>query len=197
MFDESNWINRAIHGDQLALSEIVKEYSPRLYNLAFKIMRNKEDAEDVLQDTFIKMIKNLKSFKQESSLYSWLYKIITNTALEKLRKKNPENFLIDFDTVDYRAHNSNLVIELPHFDPISLNDKEFKNELNKFLKELNPKLRIVFILRDIEENSISDTAKILNISKSNVKVRLMRARMFLKDKLSTYYLKRRGSEAFT
>ncbi len=92
MFDESKWINRAIHGDQLALSEIVKEYSPRLYNFAFKIMRNKEDAEDILQDTFIKMIKNLKSFKQKSSLYSWLYKITTNTALEKLRKKIQKTF---------------------------------------------------------------------------------------------------------
>ncbi len=85
-----------------------------------------------------------------------------------------------------------MVIELPHFDSISLNDKEFKNELNKFLKELNPKLRIVFILRDIEENSISDTAKILSLSESNVKIRLMRARMFLKNKLSNYYLKRMG-----
>jgi RNA polymerase sigma-70 factor (ECF subfamily) len=123
-------------------------------------------------------------------LYSWLYRITTNTALEKLRKKHPEQFLLDVDTVDYGSHGSSSLVELPHYDKKDIMAVDFQAELNSLLNELNAKLRIVFILRDIEGNSVSETAQILNLSESNVKVRLMRARMFLKEKLSVNYLER-------
>lgn len=177
-------------GDKKSLTIIVKEYSKKLYLLAYKFIRNKEDAEDILQETFLKMIKNIDRFNGKSSLYSWLYKIIINTALEKLRKKHPEQFLVEVDSVNYDEHNSNSIIELPYFDKKDILSEDFQVELNDSLKDLNSKLRIVFILRDIEEKSVAETAKILNLSESNVKVRLMRARMFLKEKLSANYLNR-------
>lgn len=187
---DAKWVDLAIGGDRKALTAIVEEYSPRIYNLAFRYMRNKEDAEDVLQESFLKMIQKINSFQGGSSLFSWLYRITTNTALEKLRKKHPEQFIVDVDTVNYESHGSGSLIELPFFDKKDIIALDFQAELNALLKELNAKLRVVFILRDIEGNSVSETAQILNLSESNVKIRLMRARMFLKEKLSIHYLER-------
>ncbi|MBC8256236.1 MAG: RNA polymerase sigma factor [Candidatus Marinimicrobia bacterium] len=189
IIDEST-IDLAKNGDNKSLSEIVNAYSPDIYSLSLRLMRNKHDAEDVLQETFLKMLNNISKFEGRSTLYSWLYRIATNTALEKLRKKVPEQFEIDLDSVDYSEHSNRKSIELPYFDEKDLQNSDLKKELNSALKKLNAKLRIIFILRDIEGNSVKETAKILNLSEANVKVRLMRARMFLKECLESYYNER-------
>jgi RNA polymerase sigma-70 factor (ECF subfamily) len=191
VIDEST-IELAKTGDKNSLSEIVNTYSPNIYSLSLKFMRNKHDAEDVLQETFLKMLNSISKFEGRSTLYSWLYRIATNTALEKLRKKYPEQFEIELDTVDYHEHSGKKSFELPYFDEKDLQNSDLKIELNSAIKKLNAKLRIVFILRDIEGNSVKETAKILNLSEANVKVRLMRARMFLKENLETYYTERVG-----
>ena len=189
VIDEST-IELAKTGDNNSLSEIVNAYSPNIYSLSLKFMRNKHDAEDVLQETFLKMLNSIPKFEGRSTLYSWLYRIATNTALEKLRKKYPEQFEIELDTVDYHEHSGRKSFELPYFDEKDLQNSDLKIELNSAIKKLNAKLRIVFILRDIEGNSVKETAKILNLSEANVKVRLMRARMFLKENLEDYYKQR-------
>ena len=189
VIDEST-IELAKTGDNNSLSEIVNAYSPNIYSLSLKFMRNKHDAEDVLQETFLKMLNSISKFEGRSTLYSWLYRIATNTALEKLRKKYPEQFEIELDTVDYHEHSGRKSFELPYFDEKDLQNSDLKIELNSAIKKLNAKLRIVFILRDIEGNSVKETAKILNLSEANVKIRLMRARMFLKENLEDYYKQR-------
>ena len=189
VIDESI-IELAKTGDNNSLSEIVNAYSPNIYSLSLKFMRNKHDAEDVLQETFLKMLNSISKFEGRSTLYSWLYRIATNTALEKLRKKYPEQFEIELDTVDYHEHSGRKSFELPYFDEKDLDNSDLKIELNSAIKKLNVKLRIVFILRDIEGNSVKETAKILNLSEANVKIRLMRARMFLKENLEDYYKQR-------
>ena len=194
VIDEST-IELAKTGDNNSLSEIVNAYSPNIYSLSLKFMRNKHDAEDVLQETFLKMLNSIPKFEGRSTLYSWLYRIATNTALEKLRKKYPEQFEIELDTVDYHEHSGRKSFELPYFDEKDLDNSDLKIELNSAIKKLNVKLRIVFILRDIEGNSVKETAKILNLSEANVKIRLMRARMFLKEKLEDYYKQRNDNAA--
>ncbi|HIB14582.1 MAG TPA: RNA polymerase sigma factor [Candidatus Marinimicrobia bacterium] len=194
VIDEST-IELAKTGDNNSLSEIVNAYSPNIYSLSLKFMRNKHDAEDVLQETFLKMLNSIPKFEGRSTLYSWLYRIATNTALEKLRKKYPEQFEIELDTVDYHEHSGRKSFELPYFDEKDLDNSDLKIELNSAIKKLNAKLRIVFILRDIEGNSVKETAKILNLSEANVKVRLMRARMFLKENLEDYYKQRNDNAA--
>ena len=194
VIDESI-IELAKTGDNNSLSEIVNAYSPNIYSLSLKFMRNKHDAEDVLQETFLKMLNSIPKFEGRSTLYSWLYRIATNTALEKLRKKYPEQFEIELDTVDYHEHSGRKSFELPYFDEKDLQNSDLKIELNSAIKKLNAKLRIVFILRDIEGNSVKETAKILNLSEANVKVRLMRARMFLKENLEDYYKQRNDNAA--
>jgi len=194
VIDEST-IELAKTGDNNSLSEIVNAYSPNIYSLSLKFMRNKHDAEDVLQETFLKMLNSIPKFEGRSTLYSWLYRIATNTALEKLRKKYPEQFEIELDTVDYHEHSGRKSFELPYFDEKDLQNSDLKIELNSAIKKLNAKLRIVFILRDIEGNSVKETAKILNLSEANVKIRLMRARMFLKENLEDYYKQRNDNAA--
>ena len=194
VIDEST-IELAKTGDNNSLSEIVNAYSPNIYSLSLKFMRNKHDAEDVLQETFLKMLNSIPKFEGRSTLYSWLYRIATNTALEKLRKKYPEQFEIELDTVDYHEHSGRKSFELPYFDEKDLDNSDLKIELNSAIKKLNVKLRIVFILRDIEGNSVKETAKILNLSEANVKIRLMRARMFLKENLEDYYKQRNDNAA--
>jgi len=194
VIDEST-IELAKTGDNNSLSEIVNAYSPNIYSLSLKFMRNKHDAEDVLQETFLKMLNSISKFEGRSTLYSWLYRIATNTALEKLRKKYPKQFEIELDTVDYHEHSGRKSFELPYFDEKDLDNSDLKIELNSAIKKLNAKLRIVFILRDIEGNSVKETAKILNLSEANVKVRLMRARMFLKENLEDYYKQRNDNAA--
>ena len=185
-----NLILQAKLGDKNSLADIINSYSSKLYSLAFKLMRNREDAEDVLQETFLKMIKNINSFKGQSSIYSWLYRITLNTALEKLKKKYPEHFEMNIDEIKDDEHGRIPSIIIPHMDKKDLKDSDFRNELNLLLKKMNCKLRIIFILKDIEGNSVQDTAKILNLSETNVKVCLMRARMYLKENLTEYYIDR-------
>ncbi|MBC8196511.1 MAG: sigma-70 family RNA polymerase sigma factor [Candidatus Marinimicrobia bacterium] len=183
-------IQLAKSGDKKSLSIIINVYSEKLYGLSFKFMRNREDAEDVLQETFLKMINKINVFKGDSTLYSWLYRITVNTALEKLRKHHPSHFDVNLDKVDYNQHDEMPSFEIPYLEKKDLKDLDFRNELNVLLKKMNSKLRVIFILRDIEGNSVQDTAKILNLSETNVKVRLMRARMFLKENLTDYFRER-------
>ena len=84
---EEKQIAAAQKGDKKAISQLVNKYSPRIYAIAFRLMQNEEDAEDVLQETFIIMIKKLNTFQGKSTLYTWLYRVATNVALGKLRKK--------------------------------------------------------------------------------------------------------------
>ncbi|NOZ08344.1 MAG: sigma-70 family RNA polymerase sigma factor [FCB group bacterium] len=180
--DEFELIDLAKKGDHTALTALVKRYSPRIYNLGLRMMRAPEDAEDVLQETFLTMVKKIQTFKGQSSLYTWLYRIAMNISLEKLKDKHRTNITASIDDPLYE--------NLGRFEPLDLPDKDkldagqFRQYLDTAMEALNAKLRAVFILRDIEGQSIAETAKILGLTESNVKVRLMRARLILRDKLS-------------
>ncbi len=185
--DENKTISLAKEGNTKALSELVTHYSPKIYNLGLRLMRNETDAEDVLQETFLKMVKKIDTFKGNSSLYTWLYRIATNVALEKLRDKHHKNLEYSLDDPDYQEVGKNEPFSIPKHLENKLSDKEFRKYLNFAMKDLNENLRTIFILRDIEENSVANTAKILGISESNVKVRLMRARLALREKFTEYF----------
>ncbi|MEE8335973.1 MAG: RNA polymerase sigma factor [Candidatus Neomarinimicrobiota bacterium] len=179
---ENQLIAASIKGDRQALSNLVEIHSPKIYNLALRIMRNAEDAEDVLQETFVIMINKLKSFSGNSSLYTWLYRIATNVALGNLRekKRGSEVSLNDGEFETLKGSE----IEWPeHLKDEILND-EFHECLKKALKELPENYRTVFVLRDLEGLSTKEAAEVLKISQANLKVRLMRARLYLRDQLA-------------
>jgi RNA polymerase sigma-70 factor (ECF subfamily) len=175
-------------GDQNAIAQLVKEYSPKIYNLALRIMRNEEDAEDVLQETFLTMMRKLSSFRGESSLYTWLYRIGTNIALGKLREKKHMDTQIAVDGPEFDNLRGLEISDWPEHLEEKFDSETFQACLKQAMNDLPDHYRAVFVLRDLENMSTRESAKILDISEANVKVRLMRARLFLRDQIA-FHLK--------
>jgi RNA polymerase sigma-70 factor, ECF subfamily len=188
--NEVEVVKRAKQGDQQAFSELVNAYSERIYNLGLRILRKKEDAEDILQETFLTVIQKIDTFDGRSSFFTWIYRIATNTALMKLRKKKLQ--YVDFpDNPDFQESiESKVFIDWSQDASLNVYNNEVKQTLSEAISELSEIYKTVFILRDIEQLSIKETSKILNITEENVKIRLRRARQHLRDKLSDYFSER-------
>jgi RNA polymerase sigma-70 factor (ECF subfamily) len=185
--NENELVARAKDGDKKALSLLVQTYSERIYNLALKILRNREDAEDVLQESFMTVVEKINTFDGRSSFFTWIYRVATNASLMKLRKKRM--IFTEFpDNPDLEKSFENLAfVDLSQDPSFNLDNKELKKILDKAIGALPEIYRAVFILRDLEYLSIRETSKILEISEENVKIRLRRARLFLRDKITEYY----------
>lgn len=181
---ESQLIALAQKGDKVSQSKLVNTYSSRIYAIAFRLMKNEEDAEDVLQETFVIMLNKLDTFKGNSSLYTWLYRIAANVALGKLRKKKNIDDSISFDKINFENMKSIEIAEWPDHLEEKFDTEAFRECLDKAMDELPDHYRAVFVLRDLERHSTKDAAAILEISEANVKVRLMRARLYLRDQLA-------------
>ncbi|MBT3180198.1 MAG: sigma-70 family RNA polymerase sigma factor [Candidatus Marinimicrobia bacterium] len=183
--NEKALIEKAKEGDQSALSNLIHEHSTNVYNTGLKILQNKAEAEDVLQETFLIMIKKIQSFEGKSSLSTWLYRVATNVALGKIRENKKLGNTLELDALDYEPLKGSQIKSWPTDLEKRWKDESIKACLERSLAELPTHFRLVFILRDLEGYSVESAAKSLGISKSNVKVRLMRARLFIRDKLAT------------
>ena len=181
-------------GDRAEIARLVDAYSTKIYRLALKMLANPQDAEDVLQNTFLKAIQALPKFEARSSLSTWLYRIAVNESLMLIRRRKPE---ID---ISLKKDDDESELELTHFSdwyclPESeLISAEAQEHLDEAVQKLSEKLRVVFILRDIEKLSIAETSEALEISEAAVKLRLLRARLKLREILSKYYVERLDSE---
>jgi RNA polymerase sigma-70 factor (ECF subfamily) len=176
-------------GDRGEFARLVDTYSGPLYRLALKMLGNPPDAEDVLQNTFLKAFQHIGEFEGRSSLSTWLYRIASNEALMLLRKQRPEITLSDTtpedeDNSDYEPAQFTDWCCLPEEEFLS---SESRAALDRAVQHLPETLRIVFILRDIEGLSIQETSQTLSLSETAVKTRLLRARLRLRDDLSRYY----------
>lgn len=178
-------------GDRAEFARLVEFYSPRIYRLGLKILNDPQDAEDVLQETFIKALRSLSSFEGRSSLSTWLYRIAVNEALMLLRKRHPDQVSINAEKEDTEGESEPVEITdwccLPEKDLLSAESRRF---LDSAIDQLTPALRAVFVLRDIEGLSVKETAEALNITEVAVKTRLLRARMKLREALSVYFAER-------
>jgi RNA polymerase sigma-70 factor (ECF subfamily) len=176
-------------GDRGEFARLVDTYSGPLYRLALKMLGNPPDAEDVLQNTFLKAFQHIGEFEGRSSLSTWLYRIASNEALMLLRKQRPKITLADTTPED----EENSDYEPAQFaDWCCLPEEEFLSSesraaLDRAVQHLPETLRIVFILRDIEGLSIQETSQALSLSETAIKTRLLRARLRLRDDLSSYY----------
>jgi RNA polymerase sigma-70 factor, ECF subfamily len=167
-----------------------------VFRMAKQITQNDEDAEDVLQETFLKAYSHLDDFQGNSKFYTWLVRIAVNEALMKLRKRRSDRTVPLDDPID--TGEDELPREVAVWDE-NPEEKYSRDELSQILDEavqsLKPAYRTVFVLRDIEELSIEETAEALNLSISAVKSRLLRARLQLREKLTRQF-KRKGDDAF-
>lgn len=179
-------LRRAQTGDFSAYDELVNRLQRRVHAVAYRILGQAQDAEDVVQQTFLSLIEHIDHFRGESSVRTWVLRIATNFALKILRKKR------GLPTVEF-AEEDETYAGIPHPDFIApwqetpetlVSRAELRGLLDQAIAELDDKYRLVFVLRDLEELSTEETAKTLGISASNVKVRLLRARMQLRERLT-------------
>jgi len=174
--------------------DLVKRYEHRLYNFSLRMCRNTSDAEDMVQDTFLNVFKYLKNFRYETKFKNWLYKVAASTCIKKRRKSKfaPEKELsLDEFLPSDEAEKPDHVPQWAMLPLDKLLIEELSGMINEIILTLPKKYRVVIVLRDIEGFSTAETAQILNLSPSNVKVRLHRARLYVRDKLKGYYEKDR------
>jgi RNA polymerase sigma-70 factor (ECF subfamily) len=182
---------RAINSGQYdRFPDLVKRYEQKLYNFNLRMCRDAADAEDIVQETFLNVFKYLKDFRYETKFKNWLYRVAASTCIKKRRKSKfaPQREL-SLDEF-YPQSEAEVSDQVPDWAQMPL-DKVLSNELldkiNEAIVTLPEKYRLVIVLRDIEGFSTAETAQILNLSDANVKVRLHRARLFLRDKLKGYF----------
>jgi RNA polymerase sigma-70 factor (ECF subfamily) len=179
-------IEKLIQHDRKEYALLVDTYSDRIYRMILRMTSSEQDAEDALQETFIKVFKYIGTFKGNSSLSTWIYRIAMNEALMTLRKHKPEGFSLDEDdeNEDITPH------EVASWDPLPeqiLMSTEMNHHLTEAVMQLPETLRSVFLLRDTEFFSVKETADALGIKEGTVKVRLLRARLKLREFLNVYF----------
>jgi RNA polymerase sigma-70 factor (ECF subfamily) len=175
-------------GDRAEFARLVEAYSDVIFRLAIKMLNNPQDAEDVLQETFIKAYRHLPKFDGRSSISTWLYRIATNESLMVLRKRK-QVFISIEEPVEMSAEEQT---PLQITDWCCLPEEELMSTealayLDKAVEALPPSLRVVFLLRDIEGLSTRETGEVLDLSETAVKTRLSRARLRLRGLLTEYY----------
>jgi RNA polymerase sigma-70 factor, ECF subfamily len=176
-------------GDREAFALLVDQTSAHIYRVALQILGNEQDAEDVLQEAYIKAFRALPDFEGRSSLTTWLYRIAVNEALMALRRRKPQVFSMDegVSKEDDAENESMEILDwccMPEGELLSSESRRF---LDQAVRQLPANLRVVFVMRDQEGLSIQETAQALGISENNVKTRLLRARLKLRQDLSLYF----------
>jgi RNA polymerase sigma-70 factor (ECF subfamily) len=187
--EENALLKRLKEGDRAAFARLVEEYSPRIYGQALRMMQDPAEAEEILQETFLQVVKNIENFRGQSQLGTWLYRIATNQALMRLRRKRPPSLPLEDVGQD------GLETLLPIADwskrpEAELLDQEAREQMERAIAELPDSLRVVFLMRDVQGLSTAETAEALDLSLSAVKSRLLRARLGLRNRLSTYFSER-------
>ena len=188
--DEHLLVAAAKGGDLSAFNELVNRYERKIFRLTMNITRNKEDAEDSMQEAFLKAYAHLKDFAGDSRFYTWLVRIAANEALMRLRKRRPNQFSLD---EPIPGDNEELIPrDIEDWGPSPeqrYGQVEMHDILSTAIDDLEPGFRTAFVLRDVENLSTEETAKIMGISVPAVKSRLLRARLKLREKLHRYFRK--------
>ncbi len=191
--DELALVRAAKAGDLSAFEQLVKRYDRNVFRIAQHITQNREDAEDVVQDAFLKAFQNLSQFQEQSKFYTWLVRIAVNEALMKLRRRRTAK-TVSLDQ-DIETEEDTMPREVADWspNPEQMYDQgELRDILRKTIQGLPPSFRTVFVLRDVEGLSTEETADALGLSIPAVKSRLLRARLQLRERLSKYFKNPKG-----
>jgi RNA polymerase sigma-70 factor, ECF subfamily len=189
--EEQVLVQAAKNGDVQAFEELVRRYDRNVFRIAQHITHNREDAEDVVQDAFLKAYENLNQFQGQSKFYTWLVRIAVNEALMKLRRLRPGR-TVSLDE-DVKTEDDSLPREVADWSPNpeqQYTQAELREILTRTIQGLPPSFRTVFVLRDVEGLSTEETAEALELSVPAVKSRLLRARLQLRERLTRYFQKR-------
>jgi RNA polymerase sigma-70 factor, ECF subfamily len=182
-------VRRAQAGELDAFEALTTRYEQRVFSLARRMLRQEQDAEDVTQQTFLSALENLKGFRGEASFATWLFRIATHAALKVIRKRKG----LETVSLEAASEGADHADTLPHPEFIAdwrqspeqlVHQNEVRRLLDEALARLDEKHRLVFLLRDVEGLSIKETADALGLSEANTKVRLLRARLQLREQLT-------------
>jgi RNA polymerase sigma-70 factor (ECF subfamily) len=192
-WDEGDVVTRAKTRSEAAFKQLVDHYERRAFRLAWKITSNHEDAEDVVQNAFVKAFQNLPDFRGDSRFYTWLVRITINEALMKIRRRRSNEVSIDESK---EPDDTSVPIEIKD-QAANPEERYLQHEVQRILaatiNELEPPYRAVLQLRDVEGLSTEQTAQALDLTSSAVKARLRRARMKLRESLREYFRPTRAS----
>ncbi len=187
--DDADLIARVLAGDRTAFTELVHAYTSRVYSIGWSMLRNEQDARDVVQETFLNVYRRLSTFRGEASLASWISRIATNSALMRLRRRRrkPESSLDAGPSEQFEQEPlvRNIVDRRPLADQVHLDD-ELGRRIRAAVEDLPDTHREVLILADYRELPMRDIADALDISVANVKTRLHRARLAVRASLADY-----------
>ena len=184
---EMQLVQRARHGDLRAYDELVKRYQERIYATIYHMTANHEDANDLVQETFIKAYKSLRSFRGQSSFYTWVYRIAVNRTINFIkRRKNRNQFSLD--DVDSSIQNDpDLVEMMSHVTPRrEVGLTELHEKLNEALQKLSEPHRAVVTMHDVQGMTHADIAQVMKCSEGTVRSRLFYARQQMQALLSDY-----------
>jgi RNA polymerase sigma-70 factor (ECF subfamily) len=194
--DELSLVQAAKNGDLEAFSELVRRYDRNVFRIAQHITHNEEDAQDVVQDAFLKAYQNLDQFQGNSKFYTWLVRIAVNEALMRLRKRRNDR-TVSLDE-DVETEEGTMPREVADWSPNPeqiYGQSELGEILRKTIQGLPPGFRTVFVLRDIEGLSTEETAEMLGLSVPAVKSRLLRARLQLRERLTKYFKSKKNGDS--
>jgi len=185
---EDEVIQAAKNADHAAFTELVRRYEETVYRFSYKICRDKTRAEETLQDTFISVFRKLRSFDGKSKFSTWLYTIVTNNCLMKLRRRKMADLEDSLEEYDHPpagngGKTGNLMARWEETPADIVIAGELKELLERAITSLAEDYRVVFVMRDIEGRSTEETASILGLSIEATKSRLRRARAFLREQL--------------
>ena len=187
-------VAKARAGDVSAYDALVRKYERQIFRIAQHITQNREDAEDVMQDSFLKAYEKLDQFQGNSKFYTWLVRITVNESLMRLRKRRTGK-MVSIDE-DLETDEGSVPRDLADWAPDpeqNFTQTELGEILEKTIKGLPPGFKVVFELRDVQGLSTEDTAEALGLSVPAVKSRLLRARLQLRERLSRYFHKKQGN----
>ena len=201
MTDEQTLIAASKNGDPAALDELVRAHQGQVYAFAMRMCRNVEDAKDILQETFLGMLRSLREFREESKFSTWLYRIASNACLKKRRRgvhdPTPEQEL-SLDELMPRPDADGRKAEIPDWSEDAeraLLRGELTARMETAIDKLPKEYKIVLVLRDVEGLSAEETAQAVGLSVAAVKSRLHRARVFVRRELAEYLRHPAGREA--
>jgi RNA polymerase sigma-70 factor (ECF subfamily) len=183
-FTDTELVKLLKRGSTAAFEEVVRRYSARVYSMGYRMTRNTQDTEEVLQDTFVTVFRKINAFQGKSSLSSWIYRVSVNTALMKLRKRRSDKSSLLEDAIpnyrDSEAFSDNTFQQ-------TTSNFSLREKIQSAILELPLEYRAVFVLRDIDGLSTKEVCKILQVTGPAVKSRLHRARLVLRRQLKEAY----------
>lgn len=180
---ENRLARLALKGDQQAFAELVDLYHDKLYHMAYRMLSNRQEAEDVVQDTFLRVYKNLDRFDESLKFSTWIYRIATNLCIDRLRKRKP-TYSLDAESQDYEGLDGYSMIPSDNKTPESeLILSDTQRIIHQAMESLPPKYKSVMMLRYIQDLSLQEVGDILGMPVTTIKTRVHRGREFLRKKL--------------